>query len=241
MSHLANLTTRQRIQAWAIARDAYIKADGDFAQACAIAEREVEVKFDPATIALIIQLIVLFIKWWISRNEKTPTAKPTMRMLNLDRNNKAAMWGDPPQRSVSGAWGRGGYGGVGELDSRDFASVAANTFTAQPVILSASMAIETLAETAIPTAAPSSFFAASWIIQSGLFVALKVVSAMLRSHGESLIRNFLAWIWEAITDFISSVWPFGRAARRRRRDDRRDRRKGWFGGLFSRRRRRRER
>lgn len=128
----------------------------------------------------------------------------------------------PPKHPIKGTYEEAKPSPRLKFNERDAASVAATTALTQPVIVVAS-AIESMAinvDGMLSAATPSmtTSFAAAWIAQTLAVAALKTVACLLRNHGTSFFRDFVAWVWrwwliaarDAIRDSFRSLWPWGR-------------------------------
>lgn len=129
------------------------------------------------------------------------------------------------------------------FNRRDAADVTIETANAQPSILVASTAAATIAGSlesvanmvgnsiAVATPSMTVAFVSTWAISTGVQLIFRAIVALLRSHGESIFRDAVAWFWallfhsflENAKSYFFGWWPFGRRRAAPRRPARPDR------------------
>ncbi len=137
--------------------------------------------------------------------------------------------GTPARHPVRHSYADADPSPLGRFNGRDAASVAANTVAAQPAIIVASTLaanLDSLAGSvggAMLSGAPSmtASFVTTWLVATAVQAIFKAIAAVLRNYGESMFRDFIAWLWKwaiiAAWDAFKSQFFFWRRPRRESR------------------------
>jgi len=110
------------------------------------------------------------------------------------------LWGTPPPRRVDGAYSVYDYSVRGEFNPKD----AGSTFAAgvhQMLIFPVAAGLEYYAQRSY-TMPVGMAFTSAWLTQLIIALIFKVVANILRSRGESFIRDLGTWLWAQLSNLV---------------------------------------
>jgi len=256
--HSRKLTRTEKLSVRRLSREAWIDSDGDVDKAKRLVRARIsEYGLSPAIIILAIRLAIILIQWWWDNRVESPSARLSAKeplgatdddvdtdgVMTVSDDDKEGVEDDSPAEIHPSATGSQFPGGRGSLSNtydalppsprwkfnlRDVASVGAFTAAAQPVIVSASYAIEeamTRFEPEVP-AYMSPWLWGAWLAQTSGLAIVKAICNWMRPYGAGFLKDAMAyasiWIKAIFWDWVRSKflwwWPFGRRRRRRRSD-----------------------
>lgn len=92
---------------------------------------------------------------------------------------------------------------AGSFNARDFASVATNTAIASSAWAAAATVLELYAANAEAVISVEDGVKV-WLVQTCLFLVIKIIAAMLRNEGDSKFRTIAVIVWEKLMSIVRS-------------------------------------
>lgn len=108
-----------------------------------------------------------------------------------------------PRQRVRGSYNAAAPAGRGHFGPREASSLAANTALQQPIAIAVAFKIEELATANTPGLPMGVAGISAWLLQTVIWILLKLIANWLRNSGGSYFRDFVAWVWATL---IEEAW-----------------------------------